>query len=75
MLVLGAATYVVLAPVFIKTRFLLMVWAFLVVASAWAVEELVRRDHGRRWIATSVVPAILLLSALDPIRVIVRTAL
>ena len=73
MLVLGAATYVVLAPVFIKTRFLLMVWAFFMIASAWAVEELVRRDDRRRWIATSMVPAILLVSALDPIRVIFRT--
>ena len=72
--VLGALTYLVIAPVFIKTRFLLVSWIFFLVAIGVAGEELAGRNARLRRIGLWAVPAILLISVLDPVRVLVKLA-
>ena len=72
--VLGASTYLVIAPVFIKTRFLLVSWIFFLVAIGVAGEELARRNARLRRIGLWAVPGILFVSVLDPVRVLARFA-
>ena len=72
--VLGASTYLVIAPVFIKTRFLLVSWIFLLVAIGVAAEELASQNARLRRIGLWAVPGILLVSVLDPGPVLVRFA-
>jgi len=72
--VLGASTYLVIAPVFIKTRFLLVSWIFFLVAVGVAGEDLAHRDARLRRVGLWAIPALLLVSVLDPVRVLVRFA-
>jgi hypothetical protein len=72
--VLGASTYLIIAPVFIKTRFLLVSWIFFLVAVGAAGEQLTSRNARLRRIGLWVVPGILLVSVLDPVRALVRFA-
>ena len=72
--VLGALTYLVIAPVFIKTRFLLVSWVFFLVAIGLAGEELAHQNSRLRRIGLWAVPGILLVSVLDPVRVLARLA-
>jgi hypothetical protein len=73
-LVLGALTYLVIAPVFIKTRFLLVSWIFFLVAIGVAGEELASRSARLRRIGLWAIPGILFVSVLDPVRVLARLA-
>jgi len=72
--VLGASTYLVIAPVFIKTRFLLVSWIFFLVTIGVAGEELARRNARLRRIGLWAVPGILFVSVLDPVHVLARLA-
>jgi hypothetical protein len=72
--VLGAGTYLIIAPVFIKTRFLLVSWLFLLVAIGVAGQELANTSPRLRRIGLWAIPAILFASVIDPVRVLARLA-